>query len=114
MRSFMSVVKTTGNIPGSHKSHDHLNEQKDVPLNIQELEKWKQRFAALKRDMEQREGVEVVWGLVDGFLLYWDPVRLTFPSIPSIPNFLKSGSSICVRHAPLPPSTIQAAETAQA
>ena len=32
--------------------------------------------AMLRREWEEKESVEIVWGLVDGFLLYWDPVRV--------------------------------------
>jgi nicotinamide/nicotinate riboside kinase len=78
MRAFMHEVKATGSIPDSHKSHDHLNEQKDVPLDEDRLKRWNERFSSLRREWKEREGVEVVWGLVDGFLLYWDSVRVVF------------------------------------
>ena len=84
MRAFMTEVKSTGIIPGSHKSHDHLNEQKEVPLNAEKFESWKARFEELRRNWEER-GEEVIWGLVDGFLLYWDSVCRAFVHLYDIP-----------------------------
>ncbi|EJD03414.1 P-loop containing nucleoside triphosphate hydrolase protein [Fomitiporia mediterranea MF3/22] len=71
MRAFLKKVKETGVIPDSHKSHDHLNEQKDVPLNDETFGRWKELFDNLAKRYEQN-GENIVWGLVDGFLLYWD------------------------------------------
>lgn len=43
-------------------------------------QKWKKLFAELhekvaKSSGDKGVGEKVVWGLVDGFLLYWDDVR---------------------------------------
>ncbi len=42
-------------------------------------------IAAAQREAEVASGARVVWGLVDGFLLYWDQVyaRLACYSSPS-------------------------------
>lgn len=71
--TFLQKVKVTGEIPPGHRSHDHLNEQKDVPVREDVQKRWIESFERLDKDMQAR-GEKVVWGLVDGFLLYWHPV----------------------------------------
>lgn len=76
LRAFLrDEVRATGEIPEDHRSHDHLNEQKDVSLDEGVVERWRKTFEAIKRRLEEEKGEEIVWGLVDGFLLYWDEVR---------------------------------------
>lgn len=36
-------------------------------------------IAAAQKEVEDAYGARVVWGIVDGFLLYWDQVRCSFP-----------------------------------
>jgi len=69
--TFLKDVKVTGEIPEEHKSHDHLNEQKEVPVS-EEVERWKEEFDKAGEEAKTK-GEEIVWGLVDGFLLYWHP-----------------------------------------
>ncbi|KIY71114.1 P-loop containing nucleoside triphosphate hydrolase protein [Cylindrobasidium torrendii FP15055 ss-10] len=69
---FLRTVKKTGIIPPEHYSHDHLNEQKDIPVEDAVKEKWRKEFELIKQ-RKSEEGVRIVWGLVDGFLLYWHP-----------------------------------------
>lgn len=76
MRTFMKDIKETGVIPGSHMSHDHLNEQKIVSLSNEEFDRWREMFANLTKHYEEKKGEKIVWGLVDGFLLYWDEVHI--------------------------------------
>ncbi|KLO09152.1 P-loop containing nucleoside triphosphate hydrolase protein [Schizopora paradoxa] len=71
LRGFLREVKEMGAIPESHKSHDHLNEQKDVPVDKEVFSKWKDQFEQIMKEGKER-GEEITWGLVDGFLLYWD------------------------------------------
>ncbi|KAH8119621.1 P-loop containing nucleoside triphosphate hydrolase protein [Phellopilus nigrolimitatus] len=71
LRTFLNEVKRSGIIPDSHKSHDHLNEQKDVMLNPEISERWSTIFDRIGKEAEEK-GQKVIWGLVDGFLLYWD------------------------------------------
>ena len=71
--TFLQKVKVNGEIPPDHRSHDHLNEQKDVPVREDVQKRWIERFETLDKNM-QAKGEKVVWGLVDGFLLYWHPV----------------------------------------
>ncbi|KAF7321387.1 Fumarate reductase [Mycena kentingensis (nom. inval.)] len=64
---FLRKVHETGEIPADHRSHDHLNEQKDIPISDTVRDQWISAFDELGRDSD------VIWGLVDGFLLYWHP-----------------------------------------
>ncbi|KAF8893914.1 P-loop containing nucleoside triphosphate hydrolase protein [Infundibulicybe gibba] len=69
--AFLKHVKKTGKIPPDHRSHDHLNEQKLVKVDDTVKKRWREVFEKIKK--ERAEGEEIVWGLVDGFLLYWHP-----------------------------------------
>ncbi|KAF9233488.1 P-loop containing nucleoside triphosphate hydrolase protein [Melanogaster broomeanus] len=71
MRTFLKMVKQNGSIPADHASHDHLNEQKDIPIDITTSEELKGQFQKLEAEHEEK-GTRIIWGLVDGFLLYWD------------------------------------------
>ncbi|KAH9847182.1 P-loop containing nucleoside triphosphate hydrolase protein [Lenzites betulinus] len=68
----LKEVKRTGEIPPEHISHDHLNEQKDVPITEDVYQKWKVYFARVQEE-HKKKGEEIKWVLVDGFLLYWSP-----------------------------------------
>ncbi|KAK7472980.1 ribosylnicotinamide kinase [Stygiomarasmius scandens] len=72
MITFLRHVKETGEIPLDHRSHDHLNQQKQIPLDDSIREQWRNVFETIQRKIEA-QGEKVVWGLVDGFLLYWHP-----------------------------------------
>lgn len=69
-------IRKTGVIPPEHYSHDHLNEQREVPVEQVVVDRWRERFQRIKEERE-RSGERVVWVIVDGFLLYWDQVRLS-------------------------------------
>jgi len=71
--SFLRHVKETGKIPPDHRSHDHLNEQKDVPIPDVVRDKWVRVFEDIARKQEGQKREKIIWGLVDGFLLYWHP-----------------------------------------
>ncbi|TRM67931.1 hypothetical protein BD626DRAFT_480229 [Schizophyllum amplum] len=74
MIASLKDVKRTGRIADDHYSHDHLNEQKDVPIPEEVRARWTQTFEELaERTCEKREEEQIIWGLVDGFLLYWHP-----------------------------------------
>ncbi|KAF8549029.1 P-loop containing nucleoside triphosphate hydrolase protein [Imleria badia] len=69
--TFLKNVKENGVIPPDHRSHDHLNEQKDIPLTDSVHQALRRRFQEV--EVEQRKkGIRIMWGLIDGFLLYWD------------------------------------------
>ncbi|KAJ7594687.1 P-loop containing nucleoside triphosphate hydrolase protein [Mycena floridula] len=73
MVSFLDQVKMTGEIPAQHRSHDHLNEQKDIPLSDHVRDHWKRVFQDKKKKREENGQGRIIWALVDGFLLYWHP-----------------------------------------
>ena len=74
MVSFLNKVRTSsGEIPLDHSSHDHLNEQKEVPVSTDVIERWTEEFLRIGAERE-REGEKVIWVLLDGFLLYWNRV----------------------------------------
>ena len=62
-------------IPPEHVSHDHLNEQKDIPIDDSVFQKWKARFERIEEE-SRAKGEEVKWVIVDGFLLYWHQVSI--------------------------------------
>jgi len=68
--SFLRHIKEVGEIPPDHKSHDHLNEQKDVPVPAEVRGRWGEVFEKIRKQQAEN-GERVIWGLVDGFLLYW-------------------------------------------
>lgn len=59
------------------RSHDHLNAQVDVPINDAIIEEWRVKFQELE-DREKAKGIELVFVLIDGFLLFYDPVSPCF------------------------------------
>jgi len=80
LRTFLRTVKQTGSIPADHHSHDHLNMQKNIDVPDATRNYWRAEFARLNAVAATGtggsggEGTQVVWGFVDGFLMYWDPV----------------------------------------
>lgn len=72
----MRQVKASGIIPEEHYSHDHLNEQKDIVVDSAVKDRWRTEFEHIKAQRLEA-GERVIWGLVDGFLLYWHPVGNT-------------------------------------
>ncbi|KAH9979098.1 P-loop containing nucleoside triphosphate hydrolase protein [Lactifluus volemus] len=72
LRAFLRTIKRIARIPEDHSSHDHLNEQKHVPLDEVVAARCKAEITKAQEEIEAASGTRVVWGLVDGFLLYWD------------------------------------------
>ncbi|KAI0288107.1 hypothetical protein BC826DRAFT_1093141 [Russula brevipes] len=72
LRAFLRTVKSIARIPDDHSSHDHMNPQVHVPLDHSVAARCKAEIAAAQKEVEAASGARVVWGLVDGFLLYWD------------------------------------------
>jgi hypothetical protein len=84
LRAFLRTVKRIARIPEDHSSHDHLNEQKHVPLDEVVAARCKAEITKAQEEIEAASGTRVVWGLVDGFLLYWDQVEhICLPPISS-------------------------------
>jgi nicotinamide/nicotinate riboside kinase len=50
-----------------------LNKNVEVEIDPEALVKWTQRFQELEDELKAG-GEEIVWFIVDGFVLYWDPV----------------------------------------
>ena len=74
MISFLNKVRvSSGEIPAEHSSHDHLNEQNEVPVSPDVIERWTEEFLRIGAERE-REGEKIIWVLLDGFLLYWNRV----------------------------------------
>ncbi|TCD66720.1 ribosylnicotinamide kinase [Steccherinum ochraceum] len=71
MRDSLRDVKRTGHIPPEHYSHDHLNTQKGVPIKPEIMQRWKAKFSEVDAD-RKKHGEQLLWVMVDGFLLYWD------------------------------------------
>ncbi|KAG5638790.1 hypothetical protein H0H81_010019 [Sphagnurus paluster] len=69
---FLRQVKETGKIPHDHRSHDHLNEQKVITVEDDVRDRWIQVFEGIKKRRQQNGQERIIWGLVDGFLLYWN------------------------------------------
>ncbi|KAF8524848.1 P-loop containing nucleoside triphosphate hydrolase protein [Hysterangium stoloniferum] len=72
LAAFLQEVKRTGVIPQSHKSHDHLNENKLVPVEDDVIKRWRKQSEQLSREHLEKYGEKIVWAIVDGFLMYWD------------------------------------------
>jgi len=72
LRAFIRAVKRDARLPDDHVSHDHLNEQKLVELDESLAARYKEEIARVQKEVEAASAVRVVWGFVDGFLLYWD------------------------------------------
>lgn len=52
-----------------------MNEQKNIPLTDTALQAFRARFQEIE-DEQRKKGFRITWGLVDGFLLYWDKVTI--------------------------------------
>lgn len=68
-------IRRTGVIPPEHYSHDHLNEQREVPVDQPIMDRWRETFTKLQVENE-KTGEKIIWVMVDGFLLYWDQVQI--------------------------------------
>ncbi|CCL99853.1 uncharacterized protein FIBRA_01877 [Fibroporia radiculosa] len=68
----LAEVKKSGVIPPEHYSHDHLNEQKDIPIDNRIFQHWRDIFTQIDEE-RTKKGEKTIWVLVDGFLLYWHP-----------------------------------------
>ncbi|KIO32264.1 hypothetical protein M407DRAFT_215156 [Tulasnella calospora MUT 4182] len=72
MANELLYVKANGRTSDSHYSHDHLNLQNPVEVDHGVAEEWKKKFSDIHAFFAQ-QGEDVVWVVVDGCLLYWDP-----------------------------------------
>ena len=74
---FLTVIKRTGKIPPDHRSHDHLNERKDIAVDGGLKQQWIEELKTIQEEIKGRTGKKVIFGILDGFLLYWHPVSPT-------------------------------------
>lgn len=72
-RDAIRTIKKDGILPAQHQSHDHLNKQVEVDVDPEVLEIAKEGFKRIEEE-QRTKGCELVWFLVDGFVLYWDQV----------------------------------------
>lgn len=75
LSKFLKHVKDTGSIPDDHRSHDYLNKQTDLPIEADCQQRLAERFRVIQDQVKESSHINIVWGLVDGFLLYWNQVR---------------------------------------
>ena len=54
------VIRQTGKLPPDHRSHDHLNEQKEIAVDPQVSEGWMLKFTALLENLRKRTGKEIL------------------------------------------------------
>jgi len=73
-RDTLRTIKKIGKLPAQHQSHDHLNKQVEVDVDQAVLDQAREGFKRIEDD-QRLKGFELVWFLVDGFVLYWDQVR---------------------------------------
>ncbi|GHJ84679.1 hypothetical protein NliqN6_1081 [Naganishia liquefaciens] len=71
-RRELEYAKKEGEHLPELRSHDHLNKQVEVPIDDAILTEWRTKFQELE-DRERAKGIELIFVLVDGFLLYYDP-----------------------------------------
>jgi nicotinamide/nicotinate riboside kinase len=72
LSKFLKHVKDIGSLPDDHRSHDHLNKQTDLPIEAECQRRLAERFRVIQDQVKESDHVNIVWGLIDGFLLYWN------------------------------------------
>ncbi|KAG1799849.1 uncharacterized protein HD556DRAFT_1430558 [Suillus plorans] len=72
LSKFLKDVKDTGCIPDDHRSHDHLNKHTDLPIEAECQRRLAENFRVIQDQVKESDHINIVWGLVDGFLLYWN------------------------------------------
>lgn len=75
-RDTLRTIQSTGTLPAQHQSHDHLNKQVEVDVDAGVLDTAREAFQRIEQQYRET-GYELVWFIVDGFVLYWDKVCLT-------------------------------------
>ncbi|WVR09736.1 hypothetical protein IAU60_006812 [Kwoniella sp. DSM 27419] len=70
-RSMLKQIKETGH-HGPHSSHDHLNKQVEIKVEDGTFQRRRDQIKAATKE-------DTVWYIVDGFVLYYDPLFLRVP-----------------------------------
>ena len=60
--------------PSKLQTNDHLIEQNQLCLEDKILDGWRKQFEPISEEAYSR-GIDIVWAILDGFLMYWNPVR---------------------------------------
>lgn len=81
MREFLKSVKENGAIPPDHRSQDCQDEKNKCALKDSAYRDLAVRFQRIE-DEQQKKGIRIIWGLVDGFLMYWDHVNFDILVVP--------------------------------
>jgi nicotinamide/nicotinate riboside kinase len=76
--TFLEQIKHTGILPDTHKTHDHLNEQKYLPVKDSIVTRWRRESEGLAKEHQEKYGERLVWAIADGFLMYWNKVEYLF------------------------------------
>jgi len=58
-----------------HFPHHDVIRQDLLPVSQNVANHWAQKFHEIQEYARKEEKIDLIWGLVDGFLLYWHPVR---------------------------------------
>nr|XP_018261042.1 nicotinamide riboside kinase [Kwoniella dejecticola CBS 10117]OBR83200.1 nicotinamide riboside kinase [Kwoniella dejecticola CBS 10117] len=69
-RSIIDQIREKGQ-HGAHASHDHLNKQVEVGIREDVFSRCAEKLVSYVRK-QREQGIELVWFIVDGFVLYWD------------------------------------------
>lgn len=72
LRALLRQVRETGRV-GEHDTHDHLNKENKIEIDEQVFQRWQRGFEELTKQ-QREQGVELIWVIVDGFVLYYDKV----------------------------------------
>ncbi|KAL1405109.1 ribosylnicotinamide kinase [Vanrija albida] len=72
-RAAIAQIKKSGALPAGHTSNDHLNQLSAVGIDAGVEAHWTAELRRVADDSTAR-GEEIVWVLVDGFVLYYDEV----------------------------------------
>ncbi|KAF8479469.1 P-loop containing nucleoside triphosphate hydrolase protein, partial [Gautieria morchelliformis] len=75
---FLEHIKRSGVLPSTHKSHDHLNENKQVPVAESITAHWRRESERISKEHQEKHGARLVWAIVDGFLMYWNKACFCF------------------------------------
>ncbi|TXT04346.1 hypothetical protein VHUM_04113 [Vanrija humicola] len=72
-RAAIAQIKATGRLPPGHTSNDHLNQLAEVGIEADVEAHWRAELVRVVDESAAR-GEDIVWVLVDGFVLYYDAV----------------------------------------
>ncbi|EIN11147.1 P-loop containing nucleoside triphosphate hydrolase protein [Punctularia strigosozonata HHB-11173 SS5] len=77
MAAFVADLKKTGTLPADHQSFDSFNQTANVAVDEKVIADWKAQSEKLAAEHLEKHGEQLVWAIIDGFLLYWDKASAT-------------------------------------